>query len=77
MRECGDLLGVVHFKCYLSQETKETCMYVPLGLRQISVKRNINKILSVSDYSHARKMSGIKTTINHTMHTLRLNKYAS
>jgi len=36
------------------------CMYVPLGLRQVSVKRNINKILSVFHYPHARKMPGIK-----------------
>ena len=77
MRECGDLLSVIHFKGHLSQETKETCMYVPLGLRQVSAKRKRNKILSVSDYSHARKMSGIKTKINHTIHTLRLSKGAS
>ena len=37
----------------------------------------INKIMSVSDYSHARKMSGIKTKINHTIQMLRLNTYAS
>jgi hypothetical protein len=35
-------------------------MYVSLGLRQVSVKRDINKILSVFDYSHARKMPGTK-----------------
>jgi len=58
--ECGDLLSVVHLKGHLSQETKQTCMYVSLGLRQVSVKRDINKILSVFDYSHARKMPGTK-----------------
>jgi hypothetical protein len=77
VRECGDLPIVVHFKGNISQETKETCTYVPLGLRPVSVKRNINTILSVFDYSHARKMSVIKTTINHTIHTVRLNKYVS
>jgi hypothetical protein len=46
------------------------CMYAPLSLRQVSVKRNINKFLCVFNYSHARKQPSIKTNINHTIHKL-------